>query len=107
MLSSFPYKDLKEMDDTTKESLLLYLQSNGGIDIKIDSNYGFIICCDLEVASEFMDLLEIFPPLTETRIIDDAELSPQMLDLKKKLNIKQQGERLIADIEGAAKNGGE
>ena len=54
MTMFFGYKDFVDMDEETKQKLLEYLQSTQGVDIKTNSEIGFLIECDLEIDENFI-----------------------------------------------------
>ena len=51
---NFGYKDFVDMDPESLKKLLEYLQSTKGVDIKTNSEIGFLIECDLHVDSSFV-----------------------------------------------------
>ena len=95
---AFGFRYFRDMDEASMAKLLAYLQSTKGVDIKTNSNIGFVIECDLEIDSDFVDILGIFPPMPENKIVDPENLSPYMKEVRKKLNIKQESSKLVADF---------
>ena len=45
----FGFENFREMDEESKKKLLLYLQETKGVDIKTNSEIGFLIECDLSI----------------------------------------------------------
>ena len=86
------------MSSATLELLFHYFQATKGVDLKTDSAYGFHLQCDLAIVPEYENLLEIFPPLVENKSVTDDLFSPMMKRLKREYQIKNEGDRLIADF---------
>ena len=47
---------------------------------------------------KFSDLLEIFPPLPSNYEVSPSDLSPYMKKIRDQLKIRNEGEKLIADL---------
>ena len=60
MTMHFGYKDFQWMDEISLGKLKEYLITTNGIDIKTNSDYGFLIECDLEVDENFIGKSTIF-----------------------------------------------
>ena len=54
MTMFFGYKNFIDMDEETKQKLLEYLQLTKGVDIKTNSEIGFLVECDLEIDENFV-----------------------------------------------------
>ena len=99
MTFCFPHNTFRDMSQETLDAVYQYFQDTKGIDIKTNSDFGFHLVCDLSIDPECEDLLEIFPPLVQNKSTDDESIiSPLMTKLKKEFKIKNEGDRLIADL---------
>ena len=58
MTMNFGYKDFVDMDPESLIKLLAYLQSTKGVDIKTNSEIGFLIECDLHIDPAFVGKIE-------------------------------------------------
>ena len=98
MTFHFPWRNFRDCSPETLAKLAKYMQETKGVDIKTNSQYSFVVICDLKIKEEYCDLLENFPPLVYNTEIPIHLLSPKMKQLVKEQNIRQNGDRLIADL---------
>lgn len=94
----FPIGGFRTMSEGTLRKIFDYFQETKGVDLKVDSSYSFHLVCDLEIDKEQEELLSIFPPLVENKVVTDDMISPFMKKLKKTYNIRNEGQRLISDL---------